>query len=213
MAMDHGVGTRERLIEATIDLISQQGEAGLRVENVAAAAGVSKASVYHFFGDREGLVVAALAEEYRRLLARGTSRFDELLRCETREEFVANLLEGLAIFVTPEGAAARRKRVQVLGSAVTRPALRAAIEEVQSDVTAEFAKFLAITQKLGWVERNFAPEVLAEWALSVILGRHIIDDYGSDIARAGWLAACQAAASQLFFGGMVPVSAQPSRSR
>lgn len=201
--MDEGASTRDRLIEATITLLERDGEAGLRVEQIADAAGVSKASVYHFFGDREGLVVAALAEEYRRLLSRGTNQFDELLECNTREEFAASLLDGLALFITPEGVAARRKRVQVLGSAITRPDLQAAIQEVQGAVTAEFTRFLTITQKIGWVDKTFPPQVLAEWALSVIFGRHLIDEYGSDVAQAGWLAASQAAASQLFFGGLV----------
>ena len=58
--------SRQRLLEAAIAIIEESGEAELHVREVAAAAGLSVAMVRHYFTDREGLVTAARAEQYRR---------------------------------------------------------------------------------------------------------------------------------------------------
>jgi AcrR family transcriptional regulator len=51
---------RAKLLEATCRVIALRGVRGLRVEEVAAEAGVSKTLIYYHFRDRSGLVTSAL---------------------------------------------------------------------------------------------------------------------------------------------------------
>ncbi|MFF3975740.1 TetR/AcrR family transcriptional regulator [Streptomyces sp. NPDC001828] len=51
---------RAKLLEATCRVIALRGVRGLRVEDVAAEAGVSKTLIYYHFRDRAGLVTSAL---------------------------------------------------------------------------------------------------------------------------------------------------------
>ncbi|MGB8858138.1 MAG: TetR/AcrR family transcriptional regulator [Ilumatobacteraceae bacterium] len=51
---------RIALLDAAIEEIAQRGTRGLRIELVAARAGVSTALIYHHFGDRSTLLHAAL---------------------------------------------------------------------------------------------------------------------------------------------------------
>jgi TetR/AcrR family transcriptional repressor of nem operon len=51
---------RERLIEATIDLIWVDGYAAVTVDLICERASVKKGSFYHFFASKEDLVLAAL---------------------------------------------------------------------------------------------------------------------------------------------------------
>src|SRR5580698_5096589 len=51
-------GGREAILEATLALLREGGVANLTSREVAARAGVSDASVYYHFGDREGLLRA-----------------------------------------------------------------------------------------------------------------------------------------------------------
>jgi TetR/AcrR family transcriptional repressor of nem operon len=51
---------RERLIEATIDLVWQASYGGVSVDAICEKAGVKKGSFYHFFASKDELVVAAL---------------------------------------------------------------------------------------------------------------------------------------------------------
>jgi AcrR family transcriptional regulator len=57
---DSGVDRRTALLNAAIEQIATRGTRGMRVDEVAKAAGASTALVYHHFGDRSSLLIAAL---------------------------------------------------------------------------------------------------------------------------------------------------------
>ena len=47
--------TRQRLIEVAVRAMAQYGEAGVRVDRIAAESGINKRMIYHYFGGKEGL--------------------------------------------------------------------------------------------------------------------------------------------------------------
>ena len=53
---------RQAVLTATRALLAERGLAGLRIEHVAERAGVNKTSIYRRWGDRRGLVAAALLD-------------------------------------------------------------------------------------------------------------------------------------------------------
>lgn len=59
---------RGQIVSAFIELIGQRGLERVSLDDVAAAAGVKRAAVHHFVGNREQLVVAALEEICRRYI-------------------------------------------------------------------------------------------------------------------------------------------------
>ena len=61
--------SRLRLVGATIDLVRSNGYAATRVEDVCAAAGVTKGSFFHHFASKEDLAIAA-AETWNENAAR-----------------------------------------------------------------------------------------------------------------------------------------------
>lgn len=58
---------RNRLLRAGTTLFAKSGYDGTTVDEVVAAARVNKRMVYHYFGDKERLYQAVLAEAYRSL--------------------------------------------------------------------------------------------------------------------------------------------------
>lgn len=58
-ARDVADNSRTRLLAATIDLVRASGYAATRVEDVCAAAGVTKGSFFHHFSSKEDLAIAA----------------------------------------------------------------------------------------------------------------------------------------------------------
>ena len=57
---------RLRILEAAAELIDRTGFDGVKVEDIAARAGVAKGTVFHRFGNRAGLATALLDERERR---------------------------------------------------------------------------------------------------------------------------------------------------
>lgn len=66
---------RERLVDAAEACIARFGIAKTTVEDVAATASVSRATVYRYFGDRDELILAVLVRDVDRLLDRVKKRF------------------------------------------------------------------------------------------------------------------------------------------
>src|SRR3954467_10881349 len=56
---------KQRLLQATIDLIWQHSYGAVTVDNICERAGVKKGSFYYFFPSKTDLVVAALDAHYQ----------------------------------------------------------------------------------------------------------------------------------------------------
>ena len=59
-----GRSSRERIVEAAAALMTARGVEATSVDAVLAAAGAGKSQLYHYFGDRQGLVRAVVAHRY-----------------------------------------------------------------------------------------------------------------------------------------------------
>lgn len=209
-SVSNSAPTSERVLEAAIDAIEAGGEASLRLDAVARAAGITKPSIYYFFGDREGLVAAAQAERYRRSLLQGLVDAIELTRrAASREEFESLLPIFVDMVMDPMSAHRRGQRMQVLGSAVSRPKLTeevVAATERARELTTELVR---LPFDRGWATSAFEPDVIAMWWLSNTQGRHLFDLLGDEQMHEQWRAVTIAQLRLLFFGsGETPVRAE-----
>lgn len=58
-----GALTRQRLVHAAADLFAERGVQGTGLDEVLRSAGASKSQLYHFFGDKRGLVLAVVEHQ------------------------------------------------------------------------------------------------------------------------------------------------------
>lgn len=68
MTPDGPSATHTAILDATLDVLARVGIARLALEEVAAAAGVSRQTVYRHFGSRDGLLSAVIVREEEALL-------------------------------------------------------------------------------------------------------------------------------------------------
>lgn len=174
--MEHETGTRERLLAAAIAVIDEEGVKGIRIRDIAAAAGVREPSVYHFFGSREGLVEAALAQRFNIHLSEMFQNFNTgLVDCRTQEEFVQLVRSVLDKSYEDGRARVRSIRADVIGSAQSRPQLKAAINEAMLSSYTDFNRYVEAAQIRGWVDPELDGVTFAAWIAGVLNGRVYIE--------------------------------------
>jgi TetR/AcrR family transcriptional regulator, transcriptional repressor for nem operon len=66
---DQGRETRARIIAAAAGLIAEQGVAGTSLDDIRAVTSSSKSQLYHYFGDKHGLVQAVIDHQSAAVLA------------------------------------------------------------------------------------------------------------------------------------------------
>ena len=57
--------TKRAILDAAVAEFSAVGAAGARIDSIAAAAGVNKRMLYHYFESKEGLLAAVLRSSWR----------------------------------------------------------------------------------------------------------------------------------------------------
>ena len=168
-------GTREKILEAAIAIIEAEGEVGVRVDQVVEAAGFTKPVLYHYFSDREDLVIAAQAERYRRSFDDALVVLGVFQGATSPDVFLDRVTTALGDFTSPEGRRRRRMRAEILGASVGRPRLHEAITEANRQFVALFGDFLMRARKAGLISPRRDPRDVAAWWLSVVAGRYVID--------------------------------------
>lgn len=86
------MGTRERIIEAALVLLSDGGPAAMSTRAVSAAAGVQAPTIYRLFVDKDGLLDAVTAHRFEGYLVEKTTR-------ERAEDPVEDLRRGWDVHV------------------------------------------------------------------------------------------------------------------
>jgi AcrR family transcriptional regulator len=181
--------TRKRLLRAAAEVFAERGYDGTRVADIAAAAGVSNGALYAHFGSKAGLLVAALREYGRPVLA-------DLLAAEPDRPITELLL------VIGRGLTKSREP----GGYLITEALVAARRDEQvavpmRDYTKERADWLAglvrVAQDSGELDRALSPAALAHFCLLLAMGGALVTPDLNTVGDEEWAALLTRVASAL----------------
>ena len=171
-----GEETRQRLLDATIEVIATRGDAAVRLVEVAAAAGIKQSSIYYFFPTREDLVVAAHRERYRRAVVEVVETFEaEIAAATSVEGFREGAVRALEFAFSDDRREVRLSRMALLTKALTNDELRRQVNDAAYEGHRAFAETLEQAQRAGWVRRDVSAMTLAVWVRSMIWGRLVLE--------------------------------------
>lgn len=165
--------SKQKLLNAALRVIREKGYQATRVEDVCAAAGLTKGSFFHHFKSKEQLALAA-AEHWNEvtgeLFASAAYRAleDPLYRLLAYIDFRKSLLRG----TLPEFTCLVGTMVQEVYG--THPELREACEESISRHTATLEPDIAAAMKKYNVHGNWTPRSLALYTQAVLQGAFIL---------------------------------------
>jgi YD repeat-containing protein len=158
-------GTRERIVAALLQLLEQRDLGFVTIDVIARAAGISRATFYRYFNDKNAALRAALSSVAGEMLTPVFS-FDEPISSKDGErERLARWVHALAaVFV-------RRSRLQrALGASPPLAELRS--ERCETDVGIAHESLVRYIERLrsaGLIESG-APQLLATGILSIAHG-------------------------------------------
>ncbi len=146
---------RREIWEAAIELFSQKGYDAITVEEIAAAAGVSRRTFFRYFPSKDDLMVEGVAS-YQRVVI---ETIREHPRTQRPLAGVRGAVTKVAEYVIAQPHA--KKVMQIAErSAPARRALLAGFAEIEDHLAAEFA---ARSKPLG--EGDYTPRILASLTL------------------------------------------------
>jgi AcrR family transcriptional regulator len=180
--------TVQALVDATIDMLEERGEAGLRIDELLEVTGVSRGSLYHHFGGREGLIDAAMVVQFGRLVSTDLDRLDSaLLAAATPEEMLENLRAVTTEVQQPERAIGRLRRAAIIGTSATRPRLAAALADEQQRLTDRFEELVTELQRRGWVRDDLDPRAIAVFVQAFTIGQMLTEIDNKPVPTDRWL--------------------------
>ena len=171
--MDIGHGSRTKLLEAALKVVRAKGYSAARVEDICAAAGLTKGSFFHHFKSKDELAVAAArhwGETTAALFATApyhqpVDPFDRLL---AYIEFRKSLIEG----ELPEFTCFAGTTVQEVYE--THPSIRDACGATISGHAATLERDIAAAMRKYHVPGNWTARGLALHTQAVIQGAFIL---------------------------------------
>jgi len=158
MATGREAPRRDRILSAAGVEFARHGFAGARVERIAAAAGVNKQLLFHYFGSKGGLHRAALASLLDRAI---TTSPPSRAPAERIREMVANL--GALVASHPSLLA-------LLASRTGDPDSVAAASEWLARAKEQTRQILQDGQRTGYVRDDVDVDAVAEVIVGATLG-------------------------------------------
>ena len=182
-----GRGTRDRVVAVVVAMLEEGGEAAVRIEDVRERSGVSIGSIYHHFGDRDGLIVAGQVHRFARYAEAEILALSSIVqRSRTVAQF-RRAIRRLTLSTASELRVAERwARIAVLGSTVGRPRLQLEIRAIQTRITDEFQAHVAQGQARGFFRSELDPRAIALFveAYSLGLALNELDDHA--VSEQAW---------------------------
>jgi len=192
--------TSERLLAETISVIEQGGETSVKIRDVGEACGVTSPIIYKAFGSRDGLIVAAQAERFRRAISSIASPFAEAISSATTVDELQSIMRLLlAATQHPSRAPFRRLQFEVLGASIHRPTLQIAIDRELQKLISEGADAIKAAQRRGLFRAEVNPTEFMWWFYGQVQGRLLIEQSQATVDEEVWNATAEKAVFALLF--------------
>jgi AcrR family transcriptional regulator len=178
--------TKQKLFDASMELIGERGAAGVTVDEIAAAAGVSKGTVYYNCGSKSDLIAQLLRHGvdilHARLLSVQDSSADPLAAMDgmigQAMDFMAEYPSFARLWVSENWripsewqdtfAELRGRLLEVIGAAIERVAAQYPVDESISRGSLETAIFGACFV-VGLDRQTYNPERTREQSVAAIM--------------------------------------------
>jgi AcrR family transcriptional regulator len=184
----NGRETRAVILEHAQAELEAYGPVKFNILRVIENSGVGRSSVYHQFGDRNGLIAAVEVERFIEEI-RITN---ELLRLsvaavKTSDELFLLIEQALHAVSTAEGRESRAHRIAVIAAAQSIPSLEAALAEHGNSGDHYLAETLEMGRTRGIINPQESTLSIARIISTLFIGRISVDGFNSPDDDNAWV--------------------------
>jgi AcrR family transcriptional regulator len=168
--------TRKRLLDAAADVFAERGYDGARVADIAATAGVSNGALYAHFASKAELMVEALRERGRPLLAEAFGDdYQTIIDLLVGGRWLPRRLNARGYLLAEALVAARRDEdVDRL------------IRAYVGDCVDRFAELMGVAQGAGTLESDLSPNALTHFCLLLATGSALMTPDLHEVGDEEW---------------------------
>ena len=181
------VSTRQRLIDLALIELDTKGPSGFDLDGLLAKAKISKGSLYHHFGSKNGLIVAA---EMHGVLANYDqgNRLLRLLIENTKNinEFASHMDLMVRTATNEESEMNRRRRIRAIATAQHSPELAKEVKKSQVEGTNYMAETMQIAVNNGWLRPDINVKAFSYWQQGMFFGHKLLDITDEDDLNDPW---------------------------
>jgi AcrR family transcriptional regulator len=180
------------------------GESSVRIQEISAKTGVSIGSIYHHFGDRDGLIRATYVHNFAANIHDDIARAKRFLdRMHSTKDMAEHYDEMTSFLVDHFKHVSADKRANIIGNTTGRPLLRAALAEVQHGLTEQLTEVMQIMHDREMLKPHLSPRAAAVMILGMLHGRIVAEIDTNPVSDHDWNQAMLSA-----FGGLFVVDDQ-----
>jgi len=193
------VTTVDLVIAETKLALVRGGETSIRVQEISKATNVSIGSIYHHFGDRDGLIRATYVHQFASSVREdigSVKRF--MVKMHSVQEIIEHYDDMIQFLVLHFGRLPASERAAIIGNTTGRPLLRQALAEVQNELTNGLTEVMQLLQDRKMLKAHISPRAAAVIALGLLHGRVIAELDTDPVSEADWNQAMLSALSGLF---------------
>jgi AcrR family transcriptional regulator len=168
--------TRQKLIQATSDLMDLHAIEDLSAAMVLERAGASKSSMYHFFEDFGDLLDETYVVRFGASVRVSIDVINKIVEnSSTKEEFFLALEHLTASTQARENASLRFRRARKLARSERNEKFKKSLGELQQQLTDSLTLAFEQAQEKGFLNKSFEARTGAVFIQAYTLGR-IVDD-------------------------------------
>lgn len=193
------VTTVDLVIAETKGALARGGETGVRIQEISKATNVSIGSIYHHFGDRDGLIRATYVHQFASSVREDIGSVRRFMaKMHSVQEIIEHYDEMIQFLVSHFGRLPASQRAAIIGNTTGRPLLRSALAEVQNELANGLTEVMALLQERQMLKPHISPRAAAVMALGMLHGRVIAELDTNPVGDFEWNQAMLSALSGLF---------------
>lgn len=186
----NGVETAKKILAVAIQEMEIHGPAQFNLDRVIENSKVSRSSLYHHYGNREGLIIAVELDRLKRNLIDNDQATRRMLETLSSSEEALSLIElGIRSAASSAQRQIRAQRIASFAASQHAPAIHEALRRLQVSAAIEFAETLRLAASRGFMDPVEPIEGTAHFIQSFLIGRVLVDVLDDNEADEAWHAA------------------------